>query len=781
MSDANHDPTAAPSTETRASDDGKGQLWLLGRSGERRVDLVADVALDTHTHQLYSYAVPDALAQVVRPGVAVRAPYGKGSRVVAGWCVRCSEAPWTNTRRAILSAATDGWRFSPALVELGVWVSEYYGFPPGPTLDAMSPAAVRDYEVTRTKTTIVVSRTAEPRPEKLTAKQTQLLDVIEGAGVPVPQAEALRGGGVTAAVLGALEKRGLVVRDEAKSVVSMLDEDDSESVVPVSPEDALVLTDHQQAALARIAQSLAESGGFRVFLLFGVPGSGKTEVYVRAIRAAVARDKQAILIVPEIALATQIVERLARRFARVAVLHSRLTVRERAKTLHRIARGAVDVVIGTRTAVFAPCAKLGLIIVDEEQEGSLKNIAAPFYHARDVAIKRGQIEGAPVVLGSATPALETWRNAGSSPHYERLDLPERVPGARAPAVRVVDVHGRDTVDGASILAPELLAEVGACVAAGDQAILLHNRRGYAAFLRCTRCGLLVGCDRCGANLVYHRVGEKLKCHRCGWSRALPDECVDDTCGGKLERTGMAVQRLEEELARKLPAARLLRLDSDTMRKRDDYAAALGRFAQHEADILLGTQMVAKGLDFPGVRLVGVIDADAAMRLPTFRAAEQAFQLIMQVAGRAGRKEGDSLALVQTEDPESPIWRAAVRMDYPQFAEQELPLRQELFDPPYARLIRFICLDPQPKAARDAAETLARAMASLATKLDARIRIDRASACVMARLRELHRYQVVARLPREMHPARLLTAARQEKLLRPRVKRFTIDVDPLDLL
>jgi primosomal protein N' (replication factor Y) (superfamily II helicase) len=518
-----------------------------------------------------------------------------------------------------------------------------------------------------------------------------------------------------------------------------------------------------------------------VFLLFGVPGSGKTEVYVRAIRQVIAGGRQAILLVPEIALATQVVERLARRFERVAVLHSRLTPRMRQRTWQGIAAGAVDVVIGTRTAVFAPCPRLGLIVVDEEQETSLKNLAAPFYHARDVAIKRGQIEHVPVVLGSATPALETWHNAQSLPHYRLLRLRERVPGARLPETRCV-AHAERGGDGPpTILARRLLDELRTALAAGQQAILLHNRRGYAAFLRCQRCGLMVACPRCDAHLVLHSQEARVKCHRCGYQAAAPSTCLDDTCQGKLERTGLAIQRLEEELQRTLPQARLLRLDSDTMRHRDDYRAALDRFTQHEADILLGTQMVAKGLDFPAVRLVGVIDADAGLLLPDFRAAEHVFQLLVQVVGRAGRRAGDSLAIVQAANVTAPAIRFALKLDYEAFAQQELAARQQLFYPPFARMVRCICADEDPGVARSEAARLAAGLRGVAGQLHPALVVEEAGPCVIPRLREMFRYQVVVRGPRDGSVQRLISTARGQKLLRPRVERFTIDVDPVDLL
>ena len=319
------------------------------------------------------------------------------------------------------------------------------------------------------------------------------------------------------------------------------------------------------------------------------------------------------------------------------------------------------------------------------------------------------------------------------------------------------------------------------LAAGQQAILLHNRRGYAVYLRCEACGLPVTCQRCQAHMVYHRADSRMKCHRCGAWSTVPERCLDDSCGGRLRRAGLGVQRLEQELMHVFPKARLQRLDSDTMRRREDYAAALGRFAAGEADILLGTQMVAKGLDFPRVMLVGVLEADAMLWLPDFRAAESAFQLIVQVVGRAGRREGDSLALVQVENATLPAIRSAVALDYEAFAEIELGVRRELFDPPFSRLIRFVCADAQASRARAEAAGLADRLRVLAGRIHAGIRVDDAEACVIPRLREMTRHRVVVRAPRDVDLRPLLRLAEQEKALSPRVKRFTVDVDPMEML
>jgi len=747
------------------------QLWLLPTPGQNRVGPIAEVAVHARSYRTHRYAVPPALAAEAAAGALVRVPYGRRGRVVEGTCSSISVARWDQTLRPLLEVCSGEPTLNKTLIELGLWVSEYYAFAPGLTLRALTPAVVRKYAGRRVK---FVRLLRSPADERITDRQRVLLAAL--ASGPLRRSEGLKQAGVSASTLASLRKRGLVEVFER-----VVEDEFATHTGGAAPDaaDAFSLTDGQRAALAAISEQLTPSR-FGVSLLFGIPGSGKTEVYVRAIRAAVALGRQAILTVPEIALATQVMTRLARRFERVAVLHSGLSDRDRARAWRAIAAGKVDVVIGTRTAVFAPCRSLGLIVVDEEQESSYKNLAAPYYHARDVAIKRAQLEGLPVVLGSATPALETWHNAQTLAHYNLLRLPERVPGAQLPRVRVVEQEPRNLGETDSVLAPALRAALERTLADGRQAVLLQNRRGYATHLYCEQCGLRARCTRCGIDLVLHESQRQLRCHRCGRTSDIPQTCLDNSCGGRLIRAGYAIERLERELRSRFPKARLQRLDSDTMRRRSDYEQALRRFERREADILLGTQMVAKGLDFPGVGLVGAVDADALLSMPDFRAAERAFQLLMQVVGRAGRARGESLAIVQVRD-ESAAWlRHAVRMDYESFAAEELVMRRETFDPPRSRLIRLLCADRDGRRARSAAEQVCMALRSIAGRTHAGIRVDDPSACAMARVRGLSRWEVLVRVPRGERAGALLRTALEEKLLSPRVARLTVDVDPLDL-
>lgn len=751
------------------------QLWLVPAAGESQSQAVARVVLRAPVFRPVSRRVPPELSESLRPGANVKTTLGRGRRVVEGLCIGVDPRSWDQTLPPIVAAhAGVGW-LSPALVELGLWVSEYYVASPWKAFALIVPATLR-----RPRQRMLVRYRALPVPDELDAstRRRAALEAIQRQ--PATARELREACGVGPALLRAMVRDGLIER-----VLEPVPAAASPPPVAAGEmrcdEDDYALTDGQSAAVERILAALDAPPDMRVFLLFGVPGSGKTEVYVRAIRAAVARGRQAIVLVPEIALATQVGQRLARRFERVVTLHSRLTPAARRAALESIAAGSVDVVIGTRAAVFAPCPRLGLIVVDEEQESSFKHLAAPYFHTRDVAIKRAQIERVPVVLGSATPALETWYNALHRPHYELLRLPERVPGARLPTARAVaqPTAGREQVE--QTLSPALAKHIEGTLASGGQVVLLHNRRGFAAVLRCDRCGAEVRCPRCRTRAVYHRVERLAKCHRCGLRVEAGPHCEDATCGGSLRPVGLAIQRLEEELKERFPAARLRRVDSDTMLERGDYADALGAFESGQVDILVGTQMVAKGLDFPNVRLVGVVDADAALSLPDFRAPERVLQLIVQVVGRAGRREGDSLAIVQTAGSPPAVIRRALALDYEGFATEELAVRERRGYPPFSRLARVVCLDARAGRARAAAEALVQRLRVRAEALDAGIRIENAVPCLVARQHNRQRWEVLIRSPRAATLQRLLAEAADAGELRRGAERIVVDVDPLDFL
>jgi primosomal protein N' (replication factor Y) len=428
------------------------------------------------------------------------------------------------------------------------------------------------------------------------------------------------------------------------------------------------------------------------FLLHGVTGSGKTEVYLQALAHALEQGKGAIVLVPEISLTPQTVERFKARFSSgklqtlVAVLHSHLSAGERHDEWHKIRQGRARIVIGARSAIFAPVEPLGLIIVDEEHETSYKQEEAPRYHARDVAVMRGQMENAVVVLGSATPSLESYHNCKRG-KFALLELPERVDDQKMPRVRVVDMRqAARSEKGIPIFSPQLKEAITQRLERKEQTILFLNRRGYSTSLQCPKCGYVANCPNCSLALTFHRQEQKLACHICGHFEKVPSVCPNEKCRNPAIRfAGTGTQRVEETLAKLFPNARIKRMDADTMKRKDDYRKVLGDFRAGKTDILVGTQMIAKGLHFPNVTLVGIIYADLALHQPDFRAGERTFQLLTQVAGRAGRGDVEGEVFVQAFAPFHPAIQYARRHDFTGFYEQEMEFREQLKYPPVSRI------------------------------------------------------------------------------------------------
>ena len=534
------------------------------------------------------------------------------------------------------------------------------------------------------------------------------------------------------------------------------------------------LTAEQTAVLDRLAPALEEDA-FATFLIHGVTGSGKTEVYLSAIERVVARGREAIVLVPEISLTPQTIRRFRSRFPRVAVLHSHLSDAERHRHWQSIASGEVQVVVGARSAVFAPTRRLGLIVIDEEHESTFKQETTPRYHARDVAVKRAQQERLPILLGSATPALETWRNAELG-RYVRLPMLERVGARPMPAVELIDLrHERPALGG---LSESLRQAMTAALDAGGQVILLLNRRGFHTFVICPnpQCGQVLKCHHCDVALTYHKSRRLLICHTCDAERARPPGCPH--CRAPhLHYGGIGTERLEREIATAFPYHVARRMDSDTMRTPGSHEQVLSAFRAGEVQILLGTQMIAKGLDFPNVTLVGVVNADTALHMPDFRAAERTFQLVAQVAGRTGRGDRPGRVLVQTYCPDHHAIRCAARHDYEGFVALELPEREQYGMPPFGRLVRLIARGAEEPAVKAYLEELARALKTAAPPA---VQLHGPAPAPVLKIRNLYRYHLRLRCiaPRPLQ-ALLQTVA--PTLPRPNGVELAIDVDPVSLL
>ncbi|MCL6481373.1 MAG: primosomal protein N' [Firmicutes bacterium] len=589
---------------------------------------------------------------------------------------------------------------------------------------------------------------------------------------PLPLPQLVERAGVSRAVVARLERQGRL-RSWPEPLAVEEDPRETDFAVPASELNA-----EQRRCFEQVRTWLA-AGEFAVGLLHGVTGSGKTEVYLRAVAEALARGRSALLLVPEIALTLRVGRLCRATFGdAVAVLHSALPESERARQWWRVRRGEARVVVGTRSAVFAPLESLGLIIVDEEHEAAYKQEETPRYHGRDTAVMRGKLEGAVVLLGSATPALESYQHARSG-KYRLLRMATRVENRPLAAVEVVDLRGEfQRTHRADPLSEPLRRAIQEQLEAGTQVLLLLNRRGYARFLLCRSCGAAVQCRNCSIALTYHKQRDRLLCHYCGWAERVVRQCP--TCGSEyIYFVGEGAEQIEERLRILFPRARIARLDRDTVRSRRAYQRVLGAFAAGETDILVGTQMLAKGHDFQRVTLVGVISADIALGLPDFRAAERTFQLLTQVAGRAGRGQLPGRVLVQTYYPEHYAIQFAARQDYEGYFEKESHFRRLLHYPPFTALANVLVRDRRLEQALRYARWLSEFFHAQSAP---DLKVLGPATAPLARLRREYRYQFLLKSPRRTRLGAVLTAAlafcAQRQIPESTV---LVDVDPQSLL
>jgi primosomal protein N' (replication factor Y) len=798
-------------------------LWI--EAPEVREGPVARVALAAAVEGEYSFAVPDELADQVEPGKRLLVPFGRGRKPREAFCTSITRERWTNALRRVAGVLDQERLLDDNLIELGRWIAQYYCCPLGRVLSAMLPEAVREQAGFKTVRSFRLAhpeaRTCAPagptagettedhcsqssgtqadgKPtKKLSPRRQAVIDALAGRPEGMDLDELLEATGASKGVVAAMVKAGRLSM-QTRRVPAEAPNFDRPGTEPT-----FELSGDQQAAIRRISE-LAEAGTFKAVLLFGVSGSGKTEIYIHAIRSVLARGKQAIFLVPEIALTTQLADRLASRFHDVAVVHSGLTGARRSLTWSAIARGLKKVIIGTRSAIFAPCPNLGLIVVDEEQEGTYKNQQAPRYNTRDVALKRAQLASIPIVLGSATPSLETWHNCDRLAHFERITLPHRIAGLSMPAVEFVDMRteSRSRPGHIHLLSRKMEQELQATLDAGKQAVLLLNRRGFASYLVCSRCQNPIVCPNCRANMVFHQTVGKAICHHCSAKMVVPRRCGDASCGGTLIKFGMGTQRVEEELKQKFPQARIARADSDSMTRVSKYEQVLRDFLAHKLDVLIGTQMIAKGLDFPEVSFVGVVNADTSLSAPDFRAAERTFQMIAQVAGRAGRARGAGIlpasdhlggassapasdpggrVVVQSLVGMSPALQFAAKHDYESFAAHEMALRKRLGWPPFARLARIILTFRTESQARAEAHRLADLVRQYIVDEKMPADVLGPQSAPLSRLRNNFRYDFLIRCPNASRLMETLSRLRNVGALVPMGKHLTIDVDPVSLL
>ena len=669
--------------------------------------LAASVLIDGPSELVFDYAIPDHLK--ILPGCRVRIPLR--NRDATGTVLRIQEAPESEFDLRYLTGLVDPEPLiTPALLKLAEWITSYYGTPLEQVIRSIIPASIRGDKTSAKirKAAILAKKPDEIELAKLAKRakrQHQIITLLSIAEKPIPITEL--GGASTSSSIKTLTEKGWV---KVINLEVRRDPDADETFLPTDP---LTLNEEQDEAYQTISKSL-HSEKPKPILLHGITGSGKTEVYLQATRTALKLGKNVIILVPEISLAPQTVERFKARFHdltdQIAILHSNLSQGERFDEWHRIRAGKARIVIGARSAIFAPVKDPGLIIVDEEHEPAYKQENPPKYHARDLAVVRCNLEKCTVVLGSATPSLETFQNTQLK-KYQIVKMTERADGASLPLTRVVDMRieakkhkGRD-----AIISDVLRTSVEKRIEANEQVIIFLNRRGFARSLQCPPCGHVIECNHCSIPLTYHRGDERLVCHVCGFQSIVPRLCPN--CQDPAIRfQGYGTEKAETILRKVFPSAKIARLDTDTTRRKNTLRDTLRDFRAKKLNILLGTQMIAKGLDFPNVTLVGVLNADLSLYAPDFRAGERTFQLLTQVAGRAGRGKMAGEVIIQTSTPHSPSIQFARHHDFDGFVAQELNVRQQFQYPPFTHLALLLARSSHERRAEFTLQTLHRKLA-----------------------------------------------------------------------
>ena len=740
----------------------------------------AEVAVPLHVFQTFTYRLSAEQSMEAKAGARLVVPLGR--TVVTSYIVDIlDELPQSLTETEIKDAQTlvdTDPVCNPEILELARWVADYYGCPLGEVIKAALPPGMSPksrsaaFAKPKLRRFVRLRQPLNSDEEKLGDAQRRALATLASNG-PMPLQSLIKTSGVSAATITSLEKKALV-----EISVEAVRRDPLSDGLGITSE-VHTLTAPQASVLTQIEQQM-NSGTYAAFLLHGVTGSGKTEIYMRAMSKALSLGRSAMMLVPEIALTPVFSRRLRARFGdQVAIFHSSLQKGERFDEWTRVKNGDARVVIGTRSAVFAPVKNLGLIVVDEEHESSYRQQESPYYNARDVAIVRAQKESATVVLGSATPSLESFHNARKG-KYTLVNLPERINARPMATAKIIDMrtvfarHGKPRV-----FSDELLEAIRETRERGEQSIILLNRRGYSSFILCRSCGETVQCPNCDVTLTYHRSERVIVCHYCNHREAVPRVCP--SCGKKyIYYVGEGTEQLEEMLKLLFPALRVARIDRDTTARRKVFEQSLADFSAGRIDTLVGTQMLAKGHDFPNVTLVGVVSVDVGLALPDFRAAERTFQLITQVAGRAGRGDRPGRVLIQTYHPYHYALRHACAQDYESFYDEELRYRQNHSYPPFVALASLLVHGPDLGRVRSDSLELRKQLD--AANEERKCRVLGPAPAPLSRLKGEHRFQLLIKsrsrkLLREVADAALKKAADGGMNLRT----VNLEIDPVSIM
>jgi primosomal protein N' (replication factor Y) (superfamily II helicase) len=726
--------------------------------------IVVDLALDRE----FDYRIPPQLAESVHIGSRVVVPFGK--RTAQGYVVGLAESSTYPNLKELGEVVGKKPLLGDKILELTRWMGRYYCCPVELCVKCALPEVVRKAKISWKERQFIRAGQMPADMAKLRPKARHILEVLQKSD-GMFAAKLTKITGADASTIKRLAAKGYVVVSDH---VEERDPFGGEVFLPTEP---LPLTSDQQNTLELCQAQI--SNPERPVLIRGVTGSGKTEVYLQAIEHALRQGKDSIVLVPEISLTPQTVERFRARFPGqpITVLHSHLSAGERHDQWHKIRDGQSHIVIGARSAVFAPVQALGLIVVDEEHETSYKQEEAPRYNARDVAVMRGKLERAAVVLGSATPSLESFHNAQRG-RYVLATLPVRVDNQKMPLMRIVDMRQEAIRQKKQhVLSRKLFEAITGRLAKNEQVILFLNRRGYATHCFCPKCGFVAMCPNCSVTLTYHRKAEQLSCHLCGHTGGAPKACPQ--CRDPAIRyAGMGTEKVEAAIAAAFPKARVQRMDSDIMTKKTLYRDIFRAFRVGKIDILVGTQMIAKGLHFPNVTLVGIIYADMALHLPDFRAGERTFQLLVQVAGRAGRGDVEGEVVVQSFTPFHSAIQFARQHDFVGFYEQEIESRQELRYPPLTRLVCLTVRSKSEDKAKFVAATLHRELKSHVTP--DHDTMGEPTPAPLAKIQNLYRFQIILRSDQILRLTGAITKVVSGRKL-PDDVNLAVDIDPISLL
>jgi len=728
-------------------------------------ELIADIAVNAPLKQLFSYRIPPDLAPHAAVGKRVKVPFGRRTSTGVLLLLRDGSAEGLKDVKTVLDEQP---LLRPELITLLRWAADYYCHPIGQVIRNALPGGLGSDKNTTKILLEPVYRAVNQETEPSGQKQRELLQFIRTEGETTLSLLRQNFSAPHAALQRLVDLDFLEQQEKERQRDPFLLE-------KLPPDKCLTLNNDQDSAVNKISADIIKKS-FKTFLLHGVTGSGKTEVYLRTVAECLQQQRQALILVPEIALTPQLVARFRARFepsgCQLAVLHSGLSDGERYDAWRRISRDEVEIVIGARSAIFAPLSNPGLIIVDEEHETSYKQSEGFRYNARDLALIRGKQQCCPVVLGSATPSLGSYYRSEQG-EVTRLELPQRAHAGEMPKVELLNL-AENPPEGT--LANRLIEELQNTLERREQALLLLNRRGFAPFLLCTDCGTSFHCPNCEITLTFHQRERAMRCHYCDYAEP-PQEICPKCQGGNIEPEGAGTERLEQEIAELFPGARVARMDRDTTSRKGAHQRLVEKMMKQEIDILIGTQMIAKGHDFPGVSLVGVLGTDSLLNFPDFRAAERSFTLLTQVAGRAGRATGGGKVLIQTYNPEHYSLTCAAEQNYADFYQLELPFRQELGYPPCGYLVHLVLSGNQQHEVKTRSEQLAEQLVAIAGDVE----VLGPSPCALSRLRGKSRYQILLKALERPPLRSLLNHIEEYQTQRLKGVGLYIDVDPIDML